>query len=122
MRNLPSPDFYGDVARRFVLYHLFLTMDNIPSISGPFRNEQDFNMGLVGKLRRIGEENRRYSYKSDFYDRNVSPLFSNHPATFSHSDVQRKNIKSPDPEKDFEVAIDDWGSAGWYPSYWESAS
>jgi hypothetical protein len=129
MRLLPSPGFYGDVSRRSIPHHLFWTRKNIPSISGPFVNEHEFNMSFVGKLRMIAQDNGAPSYKADFYEKTLSLALRNNPPTFSHSDVQRKNIlvreiapAFPDQEKDYEVAIIDWEDAGWYPSYWEYAS
>jgi len=50
MRDLPSPSFYGDVCRRDLPNNLFWTKEKLPSISGPFQNEHDLNMGLVEKL------------------------------------------------------------------------
>lgn len=129
MRLLPSPDFYGDVFRRSLPHHLFWTREKTQSISGPFQNEHEFNMSFVGKLRMIAQDNGLPSYKADFYERTLSLALKNNPPTFSHSDVQRKNIlvREIAPEfsnqgKDYEVAIIDWEEAGWYPSYWEYAS
>lgn len=129
MRLLPSPDFYGDVFRRSLPHHLFWTREKTQSISGPFQNEHEFNMSFVGKLRMIAQDNGLPSYKADFYERTLSLALKNNPPTFSHSDVQRKNIlvreiapEFPNQGKDYEVAIIDWEEAGWYPSYWEYAS
>jgi hypothetical protein len=129
MRHLPSPDFYGDISQRHLPHHLFWIKEKVASISGPFDNEHDLNMSFVGRLRAIAEENGMHSYKADFYERSLSRALSNHPPTFSHSDVQRKNIlvreipaKSPGQEKDYELSIIDWEEAGWYPSYWEYAA
>lgn len=86
-------------------------------------------MSFVGRLRTIAEENGMHSYKADFYERSLSRALSDHPPTFSHSDVQRKNIlvreipaKFPSQEKDYELSIIDWEEAGRYPSYWEYAA
>ena len=129
MRLLPSPGFYGDVSRRSLPHHLFWTREKNQSISGPFSNEHELNMGFVRKLRMIAQDNGAPSYKADFYERNLSIALRNNPPTFTHSDVQRKNIlvreiasQSPSQGRDYEVAIIDWEEAGWYPSYWEYAS
>jgi aminoglycoside phosphotransferase (APT) family kinase protein len=129
MRDLPSPSFYGDVCRRDLPNNLFWTEEKLPSISGPFQNEHNLNMGLVEKLRMNAAGFKSRFNKADFYARNLSRSLHNHPPTFSHSDVQKKNIlvqeipaKSPGQVKDFEVGVVDWEAAGWYPSYWEYVS
>jgi thiamine kinase-like enzyme len=62
----------------------------------------------------------------------VEEAFGNdHLPTFSHSDLQRKNIivreipsgdKNTSTEETYVVSIVDWEVAGWYPSYWEYAA
>ena len=128
MRLLPSPGFYGDISRHALPHHLFWTREKIQSISGPFENEHEFNMGFAMNLKMIAQENGSPSYKAEFYERTLSHFLKDNPPTFSHSDVQRKNIlvreiapKLPSQEKDYEVSIIDWEEAGWYPSYWEYA-
>ncbi|EGD90885.1 hypothetical protein H112_01468 [Trichophyton rubrum D6] len=69
---------------------------------------------------------KKYSYKSDFYERHLSRVLSGH-RPFSHSENYRKNImihktNKHTPEKcDYIVALVDWEYAGWYPSYWDYA-
>jgi thiamine kinase-like enzyme len=46
------------------------------------------------------------------------PFSADHPPTFTHGDLQRKNIIVG---KDGRITIIDWEFAGWYPSYWEYA-
>lgn len=131
MRRLapPVPGFYGNVAKGFVPHFLFRTFENIVSVSGPFDNEQEFNLGLAQQFGRIWDMNKKYSSKTSFYQRHLSAVLCNHPPTFTHSDVQRKNIivsiddstQSTDGPKqmNYKVTVIDWENAGWYPSYWE---
>ncbi len=128
-RLLPSPGFYGDVCRRSLPHDILWTREKKQSISGPFSNEHELNMGFVGKLRMNAQANGAHSYKADFYERTLSLALRDNPPTFTHSDVQRKNIlvkeiasNPPSQGRDYEVAIIDWEDAGWYPSYWEYAS
>jgi thiamine kinase-like enzyme len=71
--------------------------------------------------------NQQYSHKSDFYERHLSGILSNHPPVFSHSDIYRKNILVRKTSKhtwekcDYDVSLVDWEDAGWYPSYWDYA-
>lgn len=54
---------------------------------------------------------------TDFFARHLSKTLSGHESVFTHSDFQRKNILIAD-ESPSVVAVVDWESAGWYPSYW----
>ena len=129
MRGLTAPGFYGDVCRSTLSHTLFWTKEQSPSISGPFENEHDLNMGFVERLRMQAAGLAHRTNKANFYARNLSRALREHPPTFSHSDVQRKNIvvqeipaKSLGERKDFQVGLVDWETAGWYPSYWEYVS
>jgi hypothetical protein len=67
--------------------------------------------------------------KAVFYERTLPRVFCDNPPTFSHGDLQRKNImishvpKLDDSgkviEDDLKIVLIDWETAGWYPSYWE---
>ena len=103
--------------------------EKIQSISGPFSDKHELNISFVNKLRTIARDNGVFSHKADFYARTLSLALRNNRPTFTHSDVQRKNIlvreiapKFPSQGKDYEVVLVDWEEAGWYPSYWEYAS
>ncbi|EGE00914.1 hypothetical protein TESG_08202 [Trichophyton tonsurans CBS 112818] len=125
MHSLPSPGFYGSIVKGYMPRHLFYSHPADQSISGPFLHENEVNNAIAGKLRSIFTHNKKYNYKSDFYERHLSRVLSGHRAVFSHSDIYRKNIMihkthRHTPEKcDYIVALVDWEYAGWYPSYWD---
>jgi aminoglycoside phosphotransferase (APT) family kinase protein len=130
IRSLPSPGFYGSVSKGPVPYFLLWTNPYDRSISGPFENEHDFNMGFVEKLRMIWKDNNRHSYKADYYEKNLPAVLHSHQPVFTHADIQRKNVLVREitanghiqQRKEFEVVLVDWEEAGWYPSYWEFAT
>lgn len=127
MHSLPSPGFYGSVDKGCMPHHLFYSYPTDQSISGPFLHENEVNNAIAGKLRSIYTYNKKYSYKSDFYERHLSRVLSGHRPVFSHSDIYRKNIMIHKTDKhtpencDYIVALVDWEYAGWYPSYWDYA-
>ncbi|KAF2867737.1 hypothetical protein BDV95DRAFT_631086 [Massariosphaeria phaeospora] len=67
---------------------------------GPFKSSSEFNAALIKKLRTI--------YAGNLDD-------------FDAKDLQRKNILFRKAGELVEVALIDWETAGWYPSYWEYA-
>lgn len=131
IRAFPSPGFFGDVNRSHLPHRLFYTPDYDPKISGPFESERDMVLGLISKLRLKAEGTERRSYIADSLEDQILGDLVNDDRrpTFTHSDLRRKNIlvrqvSAPDTaqEKDYEVSIVGWESAGWYPQYWEYAS
>lgn len=129
IRSLPSPGFYGSVARGPLQHRYFLTSDQNRSINGPFETETDFGLALSLRSRLNWEFNDRHGWISDFFARNLPSSLNGHQSTFTHSDLYRKNIliqQTADPsskEKHYTIAaIVDWESAGWYPAYWEYAA
>ncbi len=118
----PAPGFYGSVAKGFIPHQLFRTFKGIVSVSGPFDNEQDFNLGLAQQFGRIWDINKKYSSKTSFYQRHLSAVLCNHLPTFTHSDVQRKNIivgnidsnqgTNGQKQMDYKVTVVDWEDAG----------
>ena len=121
LRELPAPGFYGGVGRIRIPYHLFWDREQRKEICGPFNSESEFNAGLVNKIKSNDELNGGYiTSKADFYERNIDSMLSKHAPVFTHSDLQRKNILvHRRSESAFEVALIDWETAGWYPTYWE---
>ncbi|KAL9615667.1 MAG: hypothetical protein Q9160_009347 [Pyrenula sp. 1 TL-2023] len=124
MRKLESPGGYCALGGRALPDRVFY--DNPVKV---FDNESDLHEAIVENY--LGNPfNAEYGtpkYQREWYSRAFKSHFQNHPPTFSHGDVQRKNIiirnykiDQSDLEK-LEVVLIDWESAGWYPSYWEYA-
>ncbi|KAK6350271.1 hypothetical protein TWF696_006506 [Orbilia brochopaga] len=132
MRALPPPfaTIFGSVSGGHIMHHLFAMTDYPPNISGPFDNEHDFIMGLINKVRVDAKDNKskRLEYLAGFYEKQLLPEFTkneaNHASTFTHSDLQRKNIlvRFGHDLQYIEISILDWEVAGWYPRYWEYVS
>lgn len=45
-------------------------------------------------------------------------IFAKHPSTFTHGDLQRQNILVSTEAGTRSIALLDWETAGWYPTYW----
>lgn len=128
MRSAHCPwlSFFGSVGGGPVPHPLFFCDEPDPAISGPFQDEDSFNMGLVLQHKYLKDMNRAANFKGDFYARHLGKVLRNHKPTFTHSDVQRKNIlvvdksqKGQSQLRSYSVAVVDWEDAGWYPEYWE---
>ncbi|KAL9618510.1 MAG: hypothetical protein Q9160_006766 [Pyrenula sp. 1 TL-2023] len=120
LRKLESPGGYCALGGRGLPDYVFWTPHNLTKA---FNTESDFNEGIIGTY--LGNGLPRY--RVDFYSRAFKAVFQNHPPTFSHGDVQKKNFMICTHEGDefdsgkFKVVLIDWETAGWYPSYWEYA-
>jgi len=129
LRSLPPAVFYGSLTGEGLPHPLFWSRENDPSECGPFQSQNDFNLALAKRSRCIWEENGKPGYISDFFEKYLSRVLHDHPPTFTHGDLQRKNIivrpvPSNDPgiEQDYDLTLVDWESAAWYPTYWEYAN
>jgi aminoglycoside phosphotransferase (APT) family kinase protein len=118
LRKLHSPDGYCSLDCKPLRDHLFYTGNSEESLEleGPFKTEMEFNDALIKKYLSSG-------YlpvgKADYYRRAFPSVLNGHPPTFTHGDLQRKNIIVG--TEDGSITIIDWEFAGWYPSYWEYA-
>lgn len=128
MRALPppSPPFYGSVDRGPLPYFLFWTPEPQKEVNGPFVTEKELCLGLVEKLRQIRADNNQHMSRVEWLRKHLPTSLTGHHPTFTHGDIQKKNIiverispKVPDNEDDFSLAILDWEDAGWYPNYFE---
>ncbi|KIW16348.1 hypothetical protein PV08_06399 [Exophiala spinifera] len=130
MRSLtpPSPLFYGSVDRGPLPYFLFWTPKPQEMINGPFDTEEQLYLGLVEQLRQIYSDNNQHMSRVEWLRKHLPVSLKGHPPTFTHGDIQKKNIlvdkigKGQDDfrnEDDFSLTIVDWEDAGWYPSYFE---
>ena len=108
-------------------HHLFWTPEDEPKMNGPFRTARALVLGLAERSRKNWALNQRYSYKPEFFERHLSRALEDSSPTFSHTDLQRKNVIVREivcegtAGKDYEVVVVDWEDAGWYPAYWEYA-
>jgi serine/threonine protein kinase len=133
LRELPSTEQFSGAAGGPINHRWFLSLDNDPSVTGPFTTEKEFCNALVLRSERNWESYGRRGWMTEFFGRHLSTVLSGHSSVFTHPDLQRKNIlvkevgqlaNGPDntTQRLFEVtAILDWESAGWFPSYWEYA-
>ncbi|KAF2684210.1 hypothetical protein K458DRAFT_451998 [Lentithecium fluviatile CBS 122367] len=122
LRSIPSQGFYGGVGATKRSYHLFWDPQGSRDICGPFQNSDEFNAALAKKLRKIYAGTRVcIDAKARFYEKHLGTMLGVSAPVFSHSDLQRKNILIDKVGDSVEVAIIDWETAGWYPSYWEYA-
>ncbi|KAI9749027.1 MAG: hypothetical protein M4579_007038 [Chaenotheca gracillima] len=126
MHSLPSPGFYGSISKGSVPYDFFWAPGGSQAIRGPFNDETAFNMAVINKSRWNSGYNNTSPFRTDFHEKHLLQILDGHHPTFSHSDVQRKNIivyqrssQESETGKEWEVSLVDWASAGWYPDHWE---
>ncbi|KAF2236461.1 hypothetical protein EV356DRAFT_498502 [Viridothelium virens] len=131
MRKLISPGGYCAICHRGLKDDFFWTQepdDPDHPFVGPFDTESSLNDAMVRTC--FNTSARKHS--ADFYSRALEAALHDHPPTFSHGDIQRKNImirsvggsssqtKQP-VEAEIEIVLIDWEIAEWYPSYWDYA-
>lgn len=118
LRQLPSPDYFGSLGRRKLLHDIFWSPDPDVLINGPFATEEQLNEALVRK-HRINCSS--LPYRSQFLQTSFATVFKGHKPTFTHGDLQRKNIMicPQDGTGRRRVVLLDWEKSGWYPDYWE---
>ena len=128
MSSLASPSYFGGENRTHMPHHLFYRPGYDPKISGPVEAERDLVLGLIAKSQFTAKDNGRYSFLVDFFENQLllDLVKTDRGSTFTHSDLQTKNIlvrevkfQEGPREKDYDVVVVDWKSAGWYPRYWE---
>ena len=117
LRSLPPPGYFGSIGKRPLLESMFWTPEGVRSISGPFDTEDELNEATAQKYTHFGAS----VFKADFYRRACPRVLTGHSTTFTHADLQRKNIliEMASDDDDIRVALVDWGKSGWLPSYWE---
>ena len=91
LRKLRSPNGYCSLGGKPLRDHLFYTgYDDLSlGLEGPFQTETELNDALVKKYLSSG-------YlpvgKADYYRRAFPSVLNGHPPTFTHGDLQRKNV------------------------------
>ncbi|KIW14196.1 hypothetical protein PV08_06977 [Exophiala spinifera] len=73
---------------------------------------------LARHLPTLDESLKKHSWAANWFRRQFSAVFRDHPPTFAHGDLKPENIMV-DPQNNDMVTLIDWRKAGWYPSYWE---
>ncbi|KAM5362224.1 hypothetical protein ACJZ2D_012664 [Fusarium nematophilum] len=96
---------------------MFWTSKPNPKVNGPFDTEEDLIEGLIEKYSQESDAAPRN--KAAYYRRVLPKVFrGTGEPIFTHADFQRKNVML---RPDGRVVMVDWATAGWYPSFWESA-
>ncbi|KAB8262386.1 kinase-like domain-containing protein [Aspergillus pseudonomiae] len=90
-----------------------------PQISGPFENQADMNLAILRRLRQT--ESDQYI---NLLRNMVNQTLKHYRTVFTHGDLQPKNIMverlgDRDGCPEFKIILLDWGSAGWYPEFWD---
>lgn len=121
LRRVPSPGYFGGLCRREIPEDLFLT-SGIPNgkASAVFDSEIALVEAIVQKY--MTDSPSFKPARAEFYRQTLRRVFAGHNATFSHGDLQMKNIIiQKNREGAYAVVLIDWEAAGWYPSFWEYA-
>lgn len=119
LRQLPSESYFGSFGKRHLLDEIFWTEEPDPMVNGPFDSEEALNEAMARKYVYNGGP----QFRAEYLRKCFHLVFKGHKATFTHGDLQRKNIiicdESPADIQGPNIVIIDWEKAGWYPEYWE---
>ncbi|KAJ9636997.1 uncharacterized protein PV06_08151 [Exophiala oligosperma] len=115
MRALPSPGGYCALGNLPLNCPIYCKVR-------PTSTEAEFNDALADACVRDvpDRHNPKEVWWTEYIRRAFASSLRDHPPTFSHGDLQTKNIMVS-PEDD-TVTIIDWELSGWFPSYWEYTS
>jgi aminoglycoside phosphotransferase len=89
---------------------------------GPYKDEDEFNAGIIRALYRKSASSARVEAESEVYqktyqkEKQLVNSHRGHKIVFTHGDLCAVNILI---KPDNTVVILDWESAGFYPEYWE---
>lgn len=122
LRKIPSVGYVGSVDKQACADGIFYSPRKVhdPSLFGPFKTEEDMNRAILRML----ESTEPASYVALLRTLFAATL-QNHQTTFTHGDLQPKNIMvekteaAADGEPSLKIKIIDWEISGWYPEYWE---
>jgi hypothetical protein len=119
LRQLPSPKYFGSLDKRRLLDEIFWTHEPDPLVNGPFDSEECLNEAMMRKYTYNGGP----PYRAEYLRKCFPFIFKGHIPTFTHGDLQRKNIilreKNHQDHEETRLVIIDWEKSGWYPGYWE---
>ena len=117
LRAIPSPGGYCSLDNKPLRDTMFWTGwgDESKGYDGPFNSGSQLVAAIIKKC----EASEALKGKASFYKGNLPSIFSNHPPTFSHDDLQRKNVMVRSESR--TLVLLDWECAGWYPAFWEYA-
>lgn len=126
MRSTAGPDCFSAIGDGPMGHLFFWSPEKAAGITGPFQDESELNTALVLQYRQSREFDNGIDFKAHFYNRSFQAVLQNHRPTFTHSDIQKKNILvidhgpgTPARLRSSRLALLDWETAGWYPEYWE---
>ncbi|KAI0141778.1 kinase-like protein [Xylariaceae sp. FL1272] len=102
-------DFIGAVDGSWCNDHFF---DEDRGGYGPFKNEREFNDGIVRALKQDREDHVDVDVTCNIF----LEVMKGHKIVLTHNDFAPRNILVQGSKV---VAVLDWEHAGWYPDYWE---
>ncbi|KGO36258.1 Aminoglycoside phosphotransferase [Penicillium expansum] len=120
LRTIPPPGYFGNLNGTPCIDGVLSTPDNNPIISGPFKDQEELNQGI---LERLGQRHSPHYIR--LLREMVNRTFKDHRTVFTHGDLQPKNIMverreiHDDGGADFKVTLIDWNLSGWYPEFWD---
>lgn len=86
---------------------------------GPFSTEAEFNGWLLSSLVNHPESAGQDHAGSFLIETLKSAMKENHKWRLTHGDIGPHNVLVDENDNGRITAVLGWGSAGWYPEYWE---
>ena len=121
LRSLSPPDYLGGINQQQYVDAIFMTWPIDPTISGPFKDEDAMNEGMLRRMRQLTDEPFTNLTRSM-----VSQVLTGHRTVFTHGDIQARNIIVErindvgfEGKPRFRIALVDFEMSGWYPEYWD---
>ncbi|KAJ5899485.1 hypothetical protein N7495_004229 [Penicillium taxi] len=110
LRKLPSPDYLGSFGKRQLLDGIFWKFEPDLLVNGPSDSEDGLNEGKLRKY--IG--NGGSLHRAEYLRRHVPFIFQGSKPTFTHGDLQKKNIIHCEKihQEGVRLVIIDWETSG----------